>query len=113
MASQILRHSLNTDEFAITTSDSRTLEPVAKQANYSAGLSLWAFYLNRRSHAQCIARLQADQQAAHESRPLLDLAFVCDPDFYTRWARRKATSPCKASCSVAARRVTSWTRWRA
>jgi hypothetical protein len=88
-ASQILRDSLDTDEFATTISDGRTLEPVAKQAYYSAGLVLWAFCLDRRSCAQCIASLPADQQAAHESRPPLELTFVYDPDFYTRWIQKE------------------------
>jgi hypothetical protein len=39
-AGQILRHSLDTNEFATTISDGRTLEPVAKQAYYPASLVL-------------------------------------------------------------------------
>jgi hypothetical protein len=88
-ASQILRHSLDTDEVAITISDGRTLEPFAKQAHYSTGLVLWAFCLNQRFCAQCTAGLPADKRAARESRSPLELTFVYDPDFYTRWIQKE------------------------
>jgi hypothetical protein len=88
-ASQILRHFTDTDEFSITISDGRTLEPVAKQAYYLAGLVLWAFCLNRRSCPTCVASLDPEQQAAHEFRPTLELSFVYEPDFYSRWIQKE------------------------
>lgn len=88
-ASQILRHFIEPDEFSITLSDGCTIEPVAKQAYYFAALVLWAFCLDRRSCAQCIASLEVDQRAAHEFRPALELSYVYEPDFYTRWIQRQ------------------------
>ena len=88
-AAQILRHFADTDEFNITISDKRTMEPVAKHAYYSAGLVLWTFCLDRRSCPDCIATLDPDHQAAHAGRPALELSFVYEPDFYTRWIQKE------------------------
>ena len=88
-ATQILRHFTDTDEFTITTSDNRTVEPVAKYAYYSATLVLWAFCLDRRSCPECVAGSEAAHQAAHGGRPALELTFVYEPDFYTRWIQKE------------------------
>lgn len=88
-ASQILRHFTDTDEFSVTIGDNRTLESVAKQAYYYAGLVLWAFCVNRRSCPQCVANLLEDQRAGHEYRPSLELSFVYEPEFYTQWIQKE------------------------
>ena len=88
-ATQILRHFTDIDEFTITASDNGTLEPIAKYAYYSAALVLWAFCLDRRSCPECVAGSEAAHQAAHGGRPALELTFVYESDFYTRWIQKE------------------------